>query len=71
VGGKNAIEIGMVIQKTGKKVKSYEEMVAELESNSTMQNFQNWYNICYRDTDFKMDGKALAEARIMKDLKLK
>jgi hypothetical protein len=67
----NAIALGVLNRKTGRVVQSYQEMVEELESNSTMRNFQNWYNICYKETDCKMDGKTVAEARIMNDLKLK
>jgi hypothetical protein len=64
----NAMRMGMRMTQTGKPVQSYEEMVQELESNSTMQNFQNWYTICYRDTDIKSAGKLDAETKIMNNL---
>ena len=67
----NAIKIEMRVSETGKAVQSYDDMVKELESNSTMENFQNWYNVCYKDTDVKSAGKSEAEAKIMKDLGVK
>ena len=67
----NAIDLGMTVRGTGARVQSYEDLVQELESNSTMKSFQNWYNVCYKDTDVKRDGKAEAEAKIMKNLGIK
>jgi hypothetical protein len=67
----NAIKIEMRVSETGKAVQSYADMVKELESNSTMENFQNWYNVCYKDTDVKSAGKSEAEAKIMKELGVK
>jgi hypothetical protein len=65
-----SINMGMKVSRTGKPIQSYDDMVQELESNNTMQNFQNWYFICYKDIDIKKGGKVDAEAKIMRDLSL-
>ena len=67
----NAVNLGMRMTSTGVPVGSYEELAQELESNATMESFQNWYNVCYKDTDVKSDGKSEAESKIMKALNLK
>jgi hypothetical protein len=65
-----ARRIGMRLEETGKLVETYEEMSRELESNPRMESFQNWYNICYKETEIKSSGKRDAESKILKDLKV-
>jgi hypothetical protein len=67
----NAIKQGMKVSGSGKPVQSYDEMVKELESNSTMESFQNWYKVCYGDRDIKTGGKSEVEERIMKAVGVK
>lgn len=66
----NARSLGMKLVESGKEVETYEEMCRELESNPRMENFQNWYNICYKDTEIKSAGKREAESKILKSLKV-
>jgi hypothetical protein len=66
----SARRLGMKIHATGKLVETYEEMTQELESNPKMESFQNWYNICYKDTEIKSSGKRDAETNILKELKV-
>ena len=66
----NARKIGMIMRRDGGLVQSYTDIVEELESNCTMENFQNWYNIYYKEFEVKSNGKKDAETRIMQDLNI-
>jgi hypothetical protein len=67
----NAKRLKMKISSTGKSVGTYKELVKELASNPTMESFQNWYKICYKDTEIKSGGKEQAEREILKKLNIK
>jgi hypothetical protein len=67
----NAKNIGLKNHKTKKAVTTFPELLAELESNPRMESFLNWYNICYKDTDIKMNVRNGPEQDVMRVLKLK
>jgi hypothetical protein len=67
---KNAQKIGMTLR-SGGPVQTYTDILEELESNSTMRSFQNWFHIYYRDFDVRGSGKGEAEASIMNELKIR
>jgi hypothetical protein len=66
-----ARKIGMKLSSDGGPVQTYNDILLELESNSKMESFQNWYKIFYEDYETKNGGKKDAERRIMEDLKIK
>ena len=60
-----ALKLKMVTSCTGLPVTTYSEMVDELASNPRMENFQNWYRICYHDTEVHTSGRSGAESKFM------
>jgi hypothetical protein len=67
-----AKRMGIKVGKTEVDVQTWEELLQELESNSCIQSFVNWYNICYQDNDCvgtskKKDG----ESALLRELKVK
>jgi hypothetical protein len=66
----NAKKMGMVSLINGKMIDTYKDLVEELESNSKMESFQNWYNVCYKENEIKGHAKLEAEGDIMKGLNL-
>jgi hypothetical protein len=66
----NAIKAGMKVHGGG-TVQTYSDILEVLESNCTMESFQNWYEIYYKDFDIKGTGKRDNEEIIMKDLKVR
>jgi hypothetical protein len=67
----NAKKDGLRNRKTGKPVTTFPELMEELESNQRMESFVTWYNICYKDTDMKVDVHNQREQDLMRELKLK
>jgi hypothetical protein len=66
---RNAIEAGMKLRGGG-TVQTYSDILEVLESNCTMESFQNWYAVYYKDFDIDATGKKDNEEIIMKDLKV-
>jgi hypothetical protein len=66
----NATRIGLKNHVTMKPVETFPDILNELESNPTMENFLNWYNICHKDMDGRHNVKHATEAAIMRELKL-
>jgi hypothetical protein len=67
----NARRIGMVMRVGGGPVQSYNDILEELESNPTMESFQRWYNIYYREWEVRSNGKKETEEKIMRELNVK
>ena len=67
----NAIQMGLKSSKMNLPIMSYGDMLDELDSNPRVSNFQNWYNICYRDTDVKSQGREIAEKKCMESMNIK
>lgn len=55
---------------TNTPVETFQELLEELESNSRMESFVNWYNICYKEMDARHNVRNTAESRIMQELGL-
>jgi hypothetical protein len=62
--------LGMKSKKTGLLVMTLEDVIQELSSNATMENFQMWYALCYKDSESGADAKKEAEAALMKEMKI-
>lgn len=62
--------VGMRSTITGQPFDEVNDIIDELGSNATMQNFQTWYAICYKDTDAGAAAKKEAEAALMKELEV-
>lgn len=65
-----AKRLGMKSKKTGLLIMTLEEVLEELSSNATMENFQMWYALCYNDNESCSDAKKAAESAVMKEMKV-
>jgi hypothetical protein len=65
-----ARNLGMKCKVTGRLVTNLAEMIEELESNATVENFQMWYAICYKDSESGANAKRDAEAILMKEMQI-
>jgi hypothetical protein len=67
-----ARKMGMTRQGSGAPVQSWEDLLQEMESNSCMDSFLNWYKICYSDNDPSGNNKRKeCESALMRGLKIK
>lgn len=60
--------VGMCSRTTGLPFDEVNDIIEELGSHATMENFQTWYAICYKDSDAGAAAKKEAEAGLMKEL---
>ena len=62
--------MGMEVGSIGEKITNMGHLITELGSNPKMESFQNWYGLCYKDTEMKGPGKHDAETSIMKEMNI-
>jgi hypothetical protein len=68
----NAKKMGIKIGSNSTLLQTWDELLQELESNSKVESFVNWYNICYKENDTcGTSKKREGEACMMRDLKIK
>lgn len=65
-----AKKLGMKSKETGLPITTLEDVLQELSSNSTMETFQTWYALCYKDSESGADAKKESEAAVMKEMKV-
>jgi hypothetical protein len=63
----NARKLSMK-KESGRKIETVDDVVDELESNPTMESFQKWYKIAYKDREGGNGGNRASEMRLMKEL---
>ena len=62
--------MGMKQTTSGRPIECWEDVLKELGSNARMESFQNWYNMCYKERETKMNGKQDAESNLLKELNI-
>ena len=65
-----ARSLGMTKSQSTVPVESFADIIEQLESNSKIESFQNWYRICYMENEKNSGAKEEAEAKLMRDLNI-